>query len=97
MTSKEIFDLFSRFENSSMKSMKLSSGDFSLELNKADVPVEHAPTAPVAPNASPPPLLPVETTKSVHPWWVPSTPHQPPVVNPLSQLAARFARVKLSV
>lgn len=52
MTSKEILDLFSRFESSSITSMKLSSGDFSLELNKADVPVEHAPTAPLAPRAS---------------------------------------------
>ena len=48
MTSKEIFDLFSRFENSSIHSMKLSCGDFSMELSKAAVPAEHTPAAPKA-------------------------------------------------
>ena len=55
MTSREIFDLFSRFENSSIQSMKLSCGDFSMELSKAAVPAEHAPAAPSvsAPKAAP--------------------------------------------
>lgn len=59
MTSKEIFDLFSRFENSSIQSMKLSCGDFSMELSKAAVPAEYAPAAPkaVPAAASPAPSL----------------------------------------
>ena len=41
MTSKEILELFSRFECSSIQSMKLSCGDFSMELSKTALSSSH--------------------------------------------------------
>lgn len=48
MTNQEIFDLLSRFENSSICTMRLSSGGFSLELSKETGAPAQAPTAPAA-------------------------------------------------
>lgn len=53
MTNQEIFDLMDRFEHSSLSSMKLSTGAYTLELEKgaaASVPA----AAPAAPAASTP-------------------------------------------
>lgn len=54
MTNQELYDLIDRFERSSVYTLKLSSGDFSLELGRmaTTVPVPQA-TAPsaVAPEA----------------------------------------------
>ena len=57
MTNQEIFELLSRFENSSIRQMKLSTGDFSIELSKDGQAAPSAPAAPVktaapTPNAS---------------------------------------------
>lgn len=52
MTSKEILELFSRFECSSIQSMKLSCGDFSMELSKTTLPSSHI-SAPQAPLTAP--------------------------------------------
>lgn len=49
MTNQEIFELIARFESSSLQSMKLSSGDFSLELDR---PASAAPAC-AAPAAAP--------------------------------------------
>lgn len=51
MTNKEIFDLIGRFEGSCLQSMKLSSGDFSLELTKAAACADPA-SAPAVGGAS---------------------------------------------
>lgn len=65
MTNQEIFDLMSRFERSSLCSMKLKTGDFSLVLSKgtpfapaaASTPLAPAPTAVAAPGAEETPSI----------------------------------------
>ena len=47
MTNQEIYDLMDRFEGSSLQSMKLSTGDFKIELTRACA----APAAVSAPTA----------------------------------------------
>ncbi|SCG94673.1 Biotin carboxyl carrier protein of acetyl-CoA carboxylase [uncultured Clostridium sp.] len=42
MTNQEIFDLISRFEDSSLHTLKLSTQDFSIELSRGGVPVSTA-------------------------------------------------------
>lgn len=46
MTNQEIYELISRFESSAISTMKLTKGDFSIELSKA-------PVAAAAPEAAP--------------------------------------------
>jgi acetyl-CoA carboxylase biotin carboxyl carrier protein len=46
MTNNEILELFSRFENSSIQSLKLSRGDFSMELCKTDSSTNHISALP---------------------------------------------------
>lgn len=62
MTTQEIYDLLVRFERSSIHSMKLRDGDFSLELAKAE-PVFAAMPAAVAPAAAAP-TAPAEAAKA---------------------------------
>lgn len=42
MTNQEIFDLISRFEDSSLHTLKLSTQDFSIELSRGGAPVSTA-------------------------------------------------------
>ena len=62
MTNKEVFELMTRFETGSIHSMKLSSGDFSIELSKGpagavvSVPATEQRTAVPAPAAAEPVL-----------------------------------------
>lgn len=49
MTNQEIFDLLARFEGSSLHSMKLCRGDFSIELRKGPQAPAPGPGAPVCP------------------------------------------------
>ena len=55
MTNKEIFDLIDRFEASDIQTMKLTTGDFSIELSRGGT-VSTSPAAPApktpAPNVS---------------------------------------------
>ena len=54
MTNQEIFELLFRFENSSIRQMKLSTGDFSIELSKDGQAIPHSPAAPLqAPPSTP--------------------------------------------
>ena len=53
MTNQEIFELLDRFENSSICSMKLASGDFSLEVSKGGTAAVSAEPAAKAENARP--------------------------------------------
>lgn len=48
MTNQEIYDLITRFEDSSLRELKLTRGDFSLELVKGGVS-QTAPLSAVAP------------------------------------------------
>ena len=45
MTSKELFDLMSRFEASTIQSMKLTTGDISIEMSKGACAAGSAPAA----------------------------------------------------
>lgn len=64
MTNQELYDLIDRFERSSLHTLKLSSGDFSLELGRmaTTVPVPQA-TAPSA--VAPEPSLTAEDKNAI--------------------------------
>ena len=53
MTNQEIFDLISRFENSSLHTMKLSTQDFSIELSRGGTPAPAPSAVPSAPAPRP--------------------------------------------
>ena len=56
MTNQEIFDLMDRFQNSSIHTMKLSTQEFTIEMNRGGAPASAAPAAaPAAPAPSPAP------------------------------------------
>lgn len=59
MTNQEIFELLSRFENSTIRTMKLTSGDFSIELSKesAAAPSQAPVSAPSRPQAEAAPAI----------------------------------------
>lgn len=54
MTNQEIFELISRFENSSIRTMKLAAGEFTIELSKEAAAVSATPVAAMP--ASPAPV-----------------------------------------
>ena len=88
MTSKEVFDLMTRFESSSIHTMKLSSGDFSIELSKGPVgavgsvpAMEQRPSVPVPAAAEPAPESPVITAPLVGTYYAASTPGAAPFVH----------------
>ena len=86
MTNQEIFDLMDRFQRSSLRSMKLSCQDFSIELEQgapaaaaaAAPAAAPAPTAAAAP--APQPESPVISTPLVGTYYAASAPDQPPFV-----------------
>ena len=56
MTNQEIKELISCFENSSLQTMKLSTQEFTIEMNRGGAPASAAPAAaPAAPAPSPAP------------------------------------------
>ena len=56
MTNQEIKELISYFENSSLQTMKLSTQEFTIEMNRGGAPASAAPAAaPAAPAPSPAP------------------------------------------
>lgn len=75
MTNQEIYDLIARFETSPVHTMKLSSGDFSLELSKgggACPSPAPLPSSPAAKNA------PAITAPLVGTYYAASAPDAPP-------------------
>ena len=87
MTNQEIFDLMDRFQRSSLRSMKLSCQDFSIELEQgASAAAAAAPAAAPAPTAAaapaPQPESPVISAPLVGTYYAASAPDQPPFVNP---------------
>lgn len=57
MTNQEIKELISCFENSSLQTMKLSTQEFTIEMNRGGAPASAAPAAaPAAPAPSPAPV-----------------------------------------
>ena len=86
MTNQEIFDLMDRFQRSSLRSMKLSCQDFSIELEQG-APAAAAAAAPAAapvPAAAavpaPQPESPVISAPLVGTYYAASAPDQPPFV-----------------
>ena len=78
MTNQEIFDLMDRFQRSSLRSMKLSCQDFSIELEQgAPAAAAAAPAAAPAPQ----PVSPVISAPLVGTYYAASAPDQPPFVN----------------
>ena len=85
MTNQEIFDLMDRFQRSSLRAMKLSCQDFSIELEQgaAAAPAAAAPAAvPAPPAAAPAPQAegPVISAPLVGTYYAAPAPEQPPLV-----------------
>ena len=85
MTNQEIFDLMDRFQRSSLRAMKLSCQDFSIELEQgaAAAPAAAAPAAVPAPPAAAPALQaegPVISAPLVGTYYAAPAPEQPPFV-----------------
>ena len=85
MTNQEIFDLMDRFQRSSLRAMKLSCQDFSIELEQgaAAAPAAAAPAAvPAPPAAAPAPQAegPVISAPVVGTYYAAPAPAQPPFV-----------------
>ena len=81
MTNQEIKELISCFENSSLQTMKLSTQEFTIEMNRGGAP---ASAAPAAAPAAPVPVLEAEgkvvTAPLVGTFYAASAPEQPPFV-----------------
>ena len=85
MTNQDIFDLMDRFQRSSLRAMKLSCQDFSIELEQgaAAAPAAAAPAAvPAPPAAAPAPQAegPVISAPLVGTYYAAPAPEQPPFV-----------------
>ena len=85
MTNQEIFDLMDRFQRSSLRAMKLSCQDFSIELEQGApaAPAAAAPAAVPAPPAAAPASQaegPVISAPLVGTYYAAPTPEQPPFV-----------------
>lgn len=84
MTHQELNDLLARFEGSSLSKLKLSTQEFTIELERA----VSAPAAPVIPAAAAAPAAPVSaepegdaiTAPMVGTFYTAPTPDQPPFV-----------------
>ena len=85
MTNQEIYDLMDRFQRSSLRAMKLSCQEFSIELEQgaAAAPAAAAPAAvPAPPAAAPAPQAegPVISAPLVGTYYAAPAPEQPPFV-----------------
>ena len=85
MTNQDIFDLMDRFQRSSLRAMKLSCQDFSIELEQgaAAAPAAATPAAvPAPPAAAPAPQAegPVISAPLVGTYYAAPAPEQPPFV-----------------
>ena len=84
MTNQELNDLLARFEGSSLSKLKLSTQEFTIEIERA----VSAPAAPVIPAAAAAPAAPVSaepegdaiTAPMVGTFYTAPTPDQPPFV-----------------
>ncbi|MCI9331880.1 MAG: acetyl-CoA carboxylase biotin carboxyl carrier protein subunit [Oscillibacter sp.] len=87
MTNQEIYDLITRFDGSGLQMLKLSRGDFKIELRKADpvasaLPVATYAPAPAAPAAGQTPVeeAPTISAPLVGTFYAAPAPEQPPFV-----------------
>ncbi|MCI9480949.1 MAG: acetyl-CoA carboxylase biotin carboxyl carrier protein subunit [Oscillibacter sp.] len=83
MTNQELFDLMARFDRSTLQSLKLSRGDFTVELARGGVSVPPAPAAAAAPAAAPVQEAegPVVSAPLVGTFYAAPAPDQPPFVS----------------
>ena len=84
MTNQEIYDLIARFDASGLKTLKLSRGDFQIELGKA-APASSAAASSAMTPAAPPEVLKAEeapaiTAPLVGTFYAAPAPEQPPFV-----------------
>lgn len=81
MTNQELFDLMARFDRSTLQSLKLSRGDFTIKLARGGVSVPPAPAA--APAAAPVQEAegPVVSAPLVGTFYAAPAPDQPPFVS----------------
>ena len=84
MTNQEIYDLMARFDGSGLYKLKLSQGDFKIELEKAAPVVSAAAPAPAAAPAAAPKAeeAPVVSAPLVGTFYAAPAPEQPPFVAP---------------
>lgn len=85
MTNQEIYDLMTRFDGSGLQKLKLSQGDFKIELEKAAPMAPAAPAAPVMAQAAPAAApkaekAPVVSAPLVGTFYAAPAPEQPPFV-----------------
>ena len=83
MTNQEIKELISYFENSSLQTMKLSTQEFTIEMNRGGAPASAAPAAaPAAPAPSPAPASEGNTVTAplVGTFYAAPAPEKPPFV-----------------
>ena len=91
MTNQELNDLLARFEGSSLSKLKLSTQEFTIEMERA----VSAPAAPVIPAAAAAPAVPAAaepegdaiTAPMVGTFYAAPGPDQPPFVQPGSHVA----------
>lgn len=87
MTNQEIYDLMTRFDGSGLQRLKLSQGDFKIELEKAASLAPAAPAALVMAQAAPAAApkaeeAPVVSAPLVGTFYAAPAPEQPPFVMP---------------
>nr|WP_325200671.1 biotin/lipoyl-containing protein [uncultured Oscillibacter sp.] len=84
MTNQEIYDLMARFDAGGLHRLKLSQGDFQIELEKAAPSAAAAVPAPAAPAAAPKAeeAAPVISAPLVGAFYAAPAPEQPPFVQP---------------
>lgn len=82
MTSQEIYDLIARFDGSGLRTLKLSQGDFAIELEKAAPAAPGPAAAPAAAPAEPPKAAegPAISAPLVGTFYAAPAPDQPPFV-----------------
>jgi biotin carboxyl carrier protein len=84
MTNQELYDLMARFDAGGLLKLKLSQGDFKIELEKAAPAAAPAvaPAVPAAPAAAPRAEAPAVTAPLVGTFYAAPAPGQPPFVTP---------------
>ena len=83
MTNQELYDLMTRFDGSGLIKLKLSQGDFKIELEKAAPMASPAAVPAMAPAAAPKTEdAPVISAPLVGTFYAAPAPEQPPFVRP---------------
>lgn len=88
MTNQEIYDLMARFDGSGLQTLKLSQGDFTIELGKT-APAAAAPVSAAAAAPAEPPKAeesPVITAPLVGTFYAAPAPERPPFVSAGNQV-----------